>query len=163
MKKHVIFLDIDGVLVSYADLKLIDEYGQQFVPSAVDALNKLIECLDSDVCISSSWRVGSSVEELQHIMDIRGVKCKIVGMTPHFGERGLEILAWLEKHPEYEKFLVIDDEHSDIIPHIGFHWKKMIKTNCYRCLDLYDIAMFDRDKFFPQLLNWQNRTKTHFK
>jgi hypothetical protein len=161
VKKHVIFLDIDGVLVSYLDLRVYDEFGQKFIQEAVDSLNCLISQLDADVCISSAWRVGKSVERLQEIMDARGVQCKVVGKTEHFGPRGLEILKWLEDNPEYTDYVIIDDEMSvDILPHIPYHYKTHIHTNMYRCLDMYDVAVFSRD-YWSKLPNYINRTKTN--
>lgn len=160
-KKYIIFLDIDGVLVSYLDLKIKDEYGQQFIQEAVNSLNCLIKQFDADICISSSWRVGKTIERLQEILDARGVQCKVVGKTPRNGPRGLEIKQWLEENTEYTGYIIIDDEMIDIIPYIPWNYKTHIKPNMYRCLDMYDIAVFSRE-YWSKLPNYINRTKENY-
>ena len=155
--KTIIFLDIDGVLASYVDMLRIDEYGPKFIPEAVDALNKLIEYTEADICVSSAWRVGKSVERLQEIMDARGVRCNIVGKTGHFGARGEEIKEWYEDNPEYEELIIIDDEMVDIFPTYPYNWRTHIYTNPYRCLDIYDIGRITR-KAWPNMPNYIKRT-----
>lgn len=157
MIKRIIFLDIDGVLTSYLDMHWIDDKGPRFVESAVYALNKLIEFTNSDICISSAWRKGKNIEMLQDIMDSRGVNCKVIGKTNSLDTRGNEILKWLDDNPEYEEYIIIDDEMSDIINTIPYYWKTHICTNPYRCLDIYDIGKHCRE-IWPELPNYKNRT-----
>lgn len=142
-RNNIIFLDIDGVLASYLKMKWIDEKGPAFVDYSVNALNKLIEKTNSDICISSSWRIGRTIDELQNILEKRGVKCNIVGTTDRFGDRGEEILKWLDENKQYTDYIIIDDEMSDIIEHIPFSWKTHIRPNMFQCLTIYDIANFD--------------------
>lgn len=140
--KPIIFLDIDGVLVSYARLK--DRHPidgeHDFVHESVEALNHLIKELDADIVISSSWRIGKSIEMLQEILDLRGVKGKVVGKTRYSfsqidGGRGQEIREWMEENGMPETFLIIDDEVSDIRNHFRNWWK----TDPRRCLRLIEV------------------------
>ena len=142
-KQTVIFLDIDGVLVSYLYLKdrHLDGY-HKFVDSAVSALNVLLNVTNADICISSTWRKGKSIELLQSIFDNRNVNGKIIGKTPDFGGRGEEILNWYNNQTDYNNYIIIDDEWCDIEPYIKYNYKKEIRTNPFRCLDLYDIVNF---------------------
>lgn len=152
--KSIIFLDIDGVLVSYVDLKHVDKYGAGFIKTAVDALNLLIEHTDSDICISSSWRHSKSIKLLQELMDVRGVKGNVVGKTEHFGCRGEEIQKWLNDNEEYENFIIIDDEMTSIVNIIPFYFKTHIFTNPYRCLDIYDVGRICRS-VWPDMPNFK--------
>lgn len=101
--KSIIFLDIDGVLVSSALTKYrnyIDgEY--DFIPQAVEALNELVEALEAEIVITSTWRIGRSVELLQDILELRGVEGKVIGKTESSytsaeGGRGQEIREWMD-------------------------------------------------------------------
>jgi hypothetical protein len=63
----------------------------------------------------------------------------------------------MEDNPEYEKFIIIDDQMTDIIDEIPFYWKTHIMTNPYRCLDIYDVGRVTR-KAWPEMPNYQKRT-----
>lgn len=155
----IIFLDIDGVLASYLNMRRIDKNGPSFIKGAVESLNILIELSGADVCISSAWRVGKSTAQLQEILNARGVKCNVVGKTkPSTGNssRGDEIKDWLDSHTEYNEYIIIDDEMTDIIGTIPYNWKTHIVTNPYRCLDMYDVARLYRE-VWPKLEVYKNR------
>ena len=142
-RNNIIFLDIDGVLASYLKMKHIDEYGPAFIDYSVSTLNKLIEKTNSDICISSSWRVGRTIEDLQELLTARGVKCNVVGKTDKSVDRGVEILNWLYGNSQYNEYIIIDDEMSDIIKTLPFNWKTHIKPNRFQGLTIYDIVDFD--------------------
>ena len=113
--EKIIFLDIDGVLNSndwYVRRK--DHYEMdavenqypfyEFDPEAINRLNAIIELTNAKVVVSSSWRHGRSVEELQMILDTVGFVGEVIDKTVHFGgidgytiPRGCEIEHWLEK------------------------------------------------------------------
>lgn len=140
--KPIIFLDIDGVLVSYARLNERHPIDGEhdFVPESVEALNLLIEKLDAEIVISSSWRIGKSIEYLQEILDIRNVKGKVIGKTSYSfssvdGGRGQEIREWMEEHGIPETFIIIDDEVQDIRKHFRNWWKTHYKD----CLQVKDV------------------------
>lgn len=76
--------------------------------------------------ISSTWRKGFDLKELEQVFVYKGLLLnEIIGRTDSFGERGKEILKWLEDNNEQDTpYIVIDDEcEYDIIPHIQ-------KENC---------------------------------
>lgn len=115
----VVFLDIDGVLVTARNLK--QRHGRDKVAevACVYALNYLTMRAKAELVISSSWRFCGQ-NEMQRILDFWGVHARIVGMTPDLtrkdGElyvavpRGLEIQQYLDEHPEVERFVILDDE-----------------------------------------------------
>ncbi len=113
--EKTIFLDFDGVLNSndwYVRRK--DNYEMdavenqypfyEFDPEAINRLNTIIELTNAKVVVSSSWRHGRSVEELQDILNFVGFVGEVIDKTDHLGgidgytvPRGCEIEHWLKK------------------------------------------------------------------
>jgi hypothetical protein len=154
MNKHsfIIFLDIDGVLCSYDDLKLRDADGEHtFRDYSVEALNMLVAYYGAKIVISSSWRRKHTfrhADDFQALFNHRGVEVEVLGLTPYLkGVRGDEINAWLDANPT-ERYIVLDDETPDMegITDMQYVWK----TNRWRCLDSYDVraAIFRFDRIF---------------
>ena len=121
----VLFLDIDGVVNCSTtnfktDLWPLDRYMAFLV-------GKIIMYTECKIVLSSSWRNhpdGISVIE-KHIG-------KVLDITPkswydkerdYHSIRGDEINKWLEKHPEVEKYAILDDD-SDFYPD-----QKLFKTS----------------------------------
>lgn len=116
----VIFLDIDGVLNLCYEGR--DEYGSLFHPHLVDNLRKIIRETGAKIVISSTWRFSGLVV-MKEMWDKRELPGEVIGITPnfmtHYGTtlcRGKEIDAYLEKYPEIEKYVILDDD-SDMEPH----------------------------------------------
>ena len=99
----------------------------EFCPLAVSNYNYILrEVPDLKVVISSYWRLGRSIEDLQSIFKWLGLPHdRIIGKTPsiHGVQRGVEIKDWLSKNPEVTKYAVIDDDSDmDVIdPGCFFH------------------------------------------
>jgi len=109
---NIVFLDIDGVLNNMASaqrLKTFDLFDQ----ANVAALNRILEVPDTFIVVSSAWRVGRTIEKLQEILTLQGVQGLVYDVTPrkvaNFATRADEIQAWLRKHPEATRFVVLDD------------------------------------------------------
>ncbi len=107
---NIIFLDIDGVLNSEffykkRNISDSDPYPYSEISStAVKYLNEIIKKSDNTkVVISSVWRLGRSIEELQNILNKKGFIGEVLDITPSFHSpffsvpRGCEINDWLEK------------------------------------------------------------------
>jgi hypothetical protein len=122
--RKIIFLDIDGVLVTRNSdnneilLKRLEhEQHNYFDPDAVKNLNRLLLETGASIVVSSSWRSGKSIRELIDILRFGGVENPpVVGVTPFLhndrgkrSKRGKEILQWLSEHPEVNSYCVIDD------------------------------------------------------
>lgn len=108
----VLFLDFDGVLHPWPFKKQADCFSQ--VP-VLEAFLSRPEYADIDVVVSSSWREGRGLAELQVLFSPEFGR-RIVGATPVFrkktekGVREREILAWLEQNGrEGESWLALDD------------------------------------------------------
>ena len=109
----MIFLDIDGVL---APIRRWDRYGD-LEPACIDVLNEIVTRGGADVVVSSTWRHGKTVAELQAMLDAAGFAGCVLDATPgdmHGATRGEEIAAWLAKHA-VAGYVIVDD-HADMGP-----------------------------------------------
>ena len=82
---RIIFLDIDGVL---APIRRWDRYGD-LDPACIQVLNDIVVSGEADVVVSSTWRHGKTVAELQQML-------------------GEEVAAWLAEHA-VAGYVIIDD------------------------------------------------------
>jgi hypothetical protein len=107
----VIFLDIDGVL---APIRTWERYGD-LDPACIRVLNEIVAGSSADVVVSSTWRSGRTVAELQEMLDAQGFTGRVVDKTPTGtpgGDRGEEIAAWLGEHA-VDGYVIIDD-HAEM-------------------------------------------------
>ena len=134
----LIFLDIDGVLNSHVSIHerwWESENGQLSPhgnttwphPRHINCLNKIIEQTKADIVISSTWRIGRSVEDLQILAKEFGIIGNVIDKTRNLDTyRGLEIKEYILSHFEYKypdrleipPFIAIDDD-DDISSVIG--------------------------------------------
>jgi hypothetical protein len=130
MRKHiVVFLDIDGVLNNEA---LLIQHGgdDKLDPEAINLVNELLRKTGANVVITSTWRLGHSLNMLQHIFKNNGFKYpeRIIGATTDLPgkERGHEITLWLKQVP-VDAFVVLDDD-SDMFGVKDKHVKTTFKV-----------------------------------
>ena len=111
VSRRVIFLDIDGVL---APIRRWDRYGD-LDPGCIRVLNEIVAGAGADVVVSSTWRHGRTVAELQEMLDAEGFIGRVIDKTPTGAPgagRGDEIAAWLAEHA-VGGYVIIDD-HGDM-------------------------------------------------
>ena len=111
MTRRVVFLDIDGVL---APIRRWDRYGD-LDPACIQVLNEIVARGFADVVVSSTWRHGKTVAELQEILEAEGFTGVVLDKTPTGApgaDRGEEIAAWLAEHA-VDGYVIIDD-HVDM-------------------------------------------------
>lgn len=117
--EKIIFLDIDGVLNSRQSITNAGgqaRYRTWPAPYHVKQLNKIIELTNAKVVISSTWRIGKSLSELNHLFILADFKGILVDTTPILDKsdlniiRGMEIQAWLDIHPDIRRFVILDDD-----------------------------------------------------
>jgi hypothetical protein len=109
--RRVIFLDIDGVL---APIRSWERYGD-LDPACIQVLNEIVARGQADVVVSSTWRYGKTVAELQKMLDAQGFTGRVLDTTPSGtpgADRGEEIAAWLAEHA-VDGYVIIDD-HVDM-------------------------------------------------
>lgn len=106
MPRPVIFLDVDGVLITRRSRNM-----RTPTPRCVARLNELCSATGAVLVVSSVWRLGRPLKALRALLRGWGVKARVVGVTPRMdAERGHEIAAYLREHPEVERFVILDDD-----------------------------------------------------
>jgi hypothetical protein len=120
----VIFLDIDGVLNVIPRDR--DAYGGIFHQNFVDNLGRIVEETGAKIIISSSWRHGG-IQRMLDMWEFRKLPGEVIGVTPDLwaeieGEdfyeklqRGHEIQSVLDRMPEIERYVILDDD-NDMLP-----------------------------------------------
>lgn len=108
-KKTLLFLDIDGVLNSSSTTNFKNNLWP-YDPYMAFLVGKIQLDTDCDIVLSSSWRYHpdgqAEVRKLVTLLDV----------TPMLnGSRGEEIQAWLDSHPEYDRYAILDDD-TDMLP-----------------------------------------------
>src|SRR5215831_16583393 len=130
--RRVIFLDIDGVL---APIRQWDRYGD-LEPACIQILNEIAAEGGADVVVSSTWRYGKTVAELQTLLEAAGFTGAVVDKTPPGSlgaNRGEEIAEWLAEH-SVDGYVIIDD-HVDM----GDLRARLVLTHPGRGLQLADV------------------------
>lgn len=160
----IIFLDFDGVLNSAQSAQFwhsrrdqtqwennmyrdwpgtLREYiAMEFCPISLGNVEELVKRVPGvKIVVSSTWRLGETPETLKKILSpSKIVGDAIIDVTPAFrdAERGEEIKAWLDKHPEVTNYVIIDDD-DDMLEsqknnfvntdnYLGFMFHDMIKA-----------------------------------
>lgn len=124
----IIFLDFDGVIVTAHTRYHSGD------PYCVHLLNRVIKKTEAKIVVSSSWRVGCTVEELQTELKGWGVDGEVIDKTPHIHRviRGLEIDQWLREHPDVKSYVILDDD-ADMLPN-----QLLVKTSSTHGMDYVD-------------------------
>ena len=139
-KRKIIFLDIDGVLNTMDGIRAsMEEYRQtgkgqlvRFDVRAVGNLNSLIEQTGAVIVISSSWRYGLSIDEMQGKLEKHGVRGTVIDLTPSIfpADRhgwqnpghGAEIAGWLSSQKEEFRYVILDDDETGITEELRKHF-----------------------------------------
>jgi hypothetical protein len=129
---NIIFLDIDGVLNSgeymyRRRLQGSTRSNKAIDPECVNVLNEIVQKTRAHIVVSSSWRIGRTLQQLQRMLYNGGVVGNVLGVTPMPGRfegwhggmgyfRGDEIQAWIDQHfvSLQLKHIVILDDDSDM-------------------------------------------------
>ena len=146
----IIFLDIDGVLncqMHYSSPQFKDyltkedkaskdeHYLSQISKERVEWLNELCLEMDLSVVISSTWRMGHSVERLQRILNLAGATFTVLDKTGFDKDRfrGNEIHTWIKENSMkyfgqpyhiFRRYVILDDD-SDML-----YWQR---ENLFLC------------------------------
>jgi hypothetical protein len=148
-KPFIIYLDIDGVLVSYLKLKDRDADGRHsFIPEAVKTLNSIISMFNADICVVSTWgrpywNSSKDGKEFKDFLISRGIIVNDLTFGDPDDRAGFVIK---KKNEGYTKFLIIDDESLEYykrVDEIGFN--RILCSNSWRCLDEYDLVGVSRN------------------
>ena len=129
----MIFLDIDGVV---APIRRWDRYGD-LEPACVRVLNEIVAGAAAEVVVSSTWRFGRTIAELQAMLDAAGFVGRVADTTPlgpPGADRGDEIAAWLDAHA-VAGYVIVDDH-----PNMGDLRARLLLTDPVRGLQPADAA-----------------------
>lgn len=146
MQKPIIFLDFDGVVETiYWEQDEngvwsfnVHKYGREQLNNkqAIGWLNELYSKVPYDIVVSSSWRIGMTIEELQNLITNSGFnpEIKVIGATPRLcRQRGEEIQQWIDDNNFTGKFIIVDDD-SDMCHLLPL----LVRTDCQLGFTIYD-------------------------
>ena len=110
VEMKVVFLDIDGVL-NCETTPNPRNFPYYIDSGLIPLLHKLIATTGAEVVLTSTWRYDPA-----GVFSARNQGIPFIDTTPDLsGEaRSREIIAWLEAHPEVERYIVIDDEDDEL-------------------------------------------------
>jgi hypothetical protein len=129
---------------------------------AIARLNRLVAQTGAKIVISSSWRLLLDPPELHRVLAGHGLVAEIIGETPDGPNdpeiraelrdsdrifRGHEIDAWLRKHPEVERWVILDDSGDMVM-----HKNRLVQTDCQEGLldEHVDLAI--------RVMSWDGKT-----
>lgn len=180
---NILFLDIDGVLnceLHYRSLQFegykaakkqlrkevkqekidrLEYYQSQICRERMGWLNQLCKDIEAKVIISSTWRMGKTVEQLQEILSHCGAEFEIIGKTGKelCGQRGCEIKTWMVENCsklfgkydfDFTTYAIIDDD-SDMLLEQAKHffqtdsYSGLTPNTCYKIKRFFTNKTFD--------------------
>lgn len=130
-KKKLIFLDVDGVLNSVTYWKSLDEEEKysmfQIDRNAIKKLKRIVDKTGAEIVVSSTWRKFN--EDMQVLVTrLSAYGLSVMSKTPvlYNKERGDEISAWFESHPDFKDavYVILDDDAD-----MNVHMDRLVKTD----------------------------------
>ena len=114
----VLFLDIDGVVNCESTFQMGARGGNPFPldPEMAFRVGKITLETGCSVVLSSSWRhhKDSRMAVTERVVPFIGITPTSDLVNYEDKPRGHEIQAWLDEHPEVEKYAILDDD-SDML------------------------------------------------
>lgn len=141
-EKKILFLDIDGVLNNAASMS----EGVHIIPEKCLMIRDICWRTGAKVVVSSTWRVGRSLDELQQIFRLMGMGGLIVDVTPWHktGPRGDEIDHWLKDNTKTKQYAIVDDDGDMLEEQMPY----FVKTE-----SIVGLTTFERDKLIDILID----------
>ena len=144
--KPVVFLDFDGVVETIYWEQAEDgtwswnahKSGRNELNNkqAIGWLNELYSKVPYDIVVSSTWRIGMTLKELQELITNSGFdkNIKVIDKTPVlYRQRGEEIQQWLDDNNFTGKYIIIDDD-SDMCHLLPV----LVRCDCQLGFTIYD-------------------------
>lgn len=111
----VLFLDIDGV-VNCKSTKERHPAAPSIIgiePVLVALVKQIVDQTGCVIVLSSSWRLyGPDLDHVKTFFELADITPDKRGLT----DRGCEVIAWLDQHPEVTAHAILDDNsdfHKD--------------------------------------------------
>ena len=103
----VIFLDIDGVLNDFT--KSGDIWDDTPRDIHLRCLKNIVDETGAEIVLSSTWRLFRSTKKIVEDC-LAKFDMKLFDITKELKNRAEEITEWLSRHPEVDRFVILDDE-----------------------------------------------------
>lgn len=107
----ILFLDVDGVLNHVETGPSASTGCTDIDPICAANLRRILQETDCCIVLASTWRLYPRFFHYLWRKLGHEAKERWVGNTPEMvdGNRGDEIQAWLDAHPEVTRFAIVDD------------------------------------------------------
>lgn len=104
----ILFLDIDGVL-NYAMCKYKIGGMLGIDPAKAELVRRIVADTGCEVVLSSTWRLDAKSRA-----HVRQKVVKFIDITKSIGIgwRGEEVKEWLQRHPDVERYAILDDDRD---------------------------------------------------
>lgn len=118
--QKVLFLDIDGVILSGEELWKPENNNRHLPPHKIALVKEVCDRTGAVIVVSSTWRFS---DDTRPRLLALGLPVHTDWRTPYGGKvgsiylgdrRGGEIAAWLHSHPEISCYAIVDDD-SDML------------------------------------------------
>ena len=150
----LIFLDIDGVMLSAAGWKPaenLEDGFSAFSNRAVDCLNHLTQNINASIVLTTSHKSRFTLEQWNQIFLSRNLSVHIFDKLDDNLKslnRKDEILNYLNAHPQIENYVIIDDDKSlNDLPHsikqklvLTSSLIGLTQENAYRALEILSLS-----------------------
>lgn len=138
-EKTILFLDVDGVLNCQTTTETSPSGMIGIGDVQLNFLKELIDETDSLIVLSSTWRLefdenfNPKTDDAKYLIEkLNGKNLKIYDMLRkemnQYDSRGTQIVDWISEHPQFKKFLILDDECFN---YRELNLKYFVKTNFY--------------------------------
>lgn len=146
---NIIFLDIDGVLNSYAYYK---ETGNDLNLKSVDILSQIYHKFNCKIVLSSTWRELKDIYEesaqkmWKHLVDtLSKYNMEIYDITPTIkNNRPLEIATWLQNN-SCSNFLILDDDFQ-LLEYKKYGLEKHVVKTIYFTFEIENGGLQEKHK-----------------
>lgn len=164
--KPTVFLDMDGVLTHHLEMffemtpeRLDQEVDVNYIhPAKAQMFANFVNDNDLQVVLSSDWRKRELYRNSPQVFEdfffkSTGCRIPVVGFTPKMGYRGMDILAYVEKHG-IENYVILDD-CEDILPD---QMQRFVHVNHLNGLTMSDLViasnMLHLDNEVSKMCKW---------
>src|ERR1043165_2545342 len=131
----IVFLDIDGVLVttpSWKPVALLDDGFMVFNTNASNNLQQILNKENCKVILTSTHRIRYDSKKWKMIFETRNIQIESLSLLNSISSISLmksrqeEILEWLELNKTSESFIILDDDSSlqELPPAVKARWIK---------------------------------------
>lgn len=115
-----------------SNLQNVEYRFDNFDTKAIEVLNEILKKTDAEIVVSSDWRLHATLEELGKYYLSQGIIKAPIAITSSVEdidpgawnllryradlelERSIEILDWLDKHPEVTNWVAVDDLNMSV-------------------------------------------------